>query len=95
MSSRPQLFTLPESHPFSPLTRQYSVMRDLCIEANAAMERIAPTPSTLAEPHPLDFLTGEDRDGYILLNERSNTFSHACYMLYNSINTTADEFGGL
>jgi hypothetical protein len=84
-----------EDHPLYPLFAKHNLFRELAIEADRVCERLAPTPSTLADPDPADMLTGEDRDLYHSQKQARRAYENAAYQLNLAIMTVIDNLGGM
>jgi hypothetical protein len=94
ITTRP--LTLPaEDHPLYPLFVKHNLFRELAIEADRVCERLAPTPSTLADDHPADALTGDDRDRYAFHEAQRDAYENAAYQLNLAIMTVIDNLGGM
>lgn len=84
-----------EDHPLYPLFAKHNLFCELAIDADRVCERLAPTPSTLAEDHPADALTGSDRDLYHSQKQTRRAYENAAYQLNLAILTVIDNLGGM
>jgi hypothetical protein len=82
-------------HPLYPLFARHNALRELEIEMDLRMERIAPTPRTLAEPDRESALTGLDRETFRDALARRDAYSHAAYLIHDGLMAVIDNLGGM